>query len=257
MNNIFNHQRFMMLFKKHTIEHAKTYLLSVAVLIGLLFLVLGFYSYTSNRQLGGTAQMVTFIFFILIGGSIFTSLTFIELGDKRKSIPFLTLPASHFEKFLVSWIYSFVLFQVVLIGAFYLTASIIISMGAAPDEGSRLINVFAMGQKPYGAFIIYAVFHGLTIWGAIFFEKMHFIKTAFVFFICLIVLLVINSQTLNLLISKDTEGVPFIQTSITTNHHYWQINPGKGVTHYGRFILYLTVVLLWTSAFFRLKEKEV
>src|ERR1700743_2754531 len=100
MNNTFDLNRFLLLFKKHTLEHAKIYLLSFIVLMGLVFLVLGFDSYTNGGLLDKKAQQISFIFIMLIGGSIFTSMSFIELGDKKKAIPFLTLPASHFEKYL-------------------------------------------------------------------------------------------------------------------------------------------------------------
>ncbi len=258
MNNVFNVRRFSMLFKKHSIEHGNTYLLSTAVLIGLLFLSLGFFSYTSRGHLDSNAQTSTFIFFMLIGGSIFTSLTFLDLGDKKKSIPFLTLPASHTEKYLVAWIYSFVIFQLVFLGAFYLVANVIVAIGVTPaNDRERVINVFDPQQKTVMTFTIYALFHGLTIWGAIFFEKLHFIKTSFVFFIGLAIILLINSQLLNLLIGKEAQGVPFQGMGINNNNHFWQISPDKDVTWYGWYIFKITVLLLWTSAFFRLKEKEV
>lgn len=132
MNNIFSFNRFTLLFKKHSIEHAKTYLLSIAVLAGLMSLVLGFTVYSSHGLLPIEIQNISFYYFILGAGSIFTSLTFTDLGDKKRAPSALTLPASHFEKYLVSWLYSFVIFQLVLIGLFYLINSIIISISIPP-----------------------------------------------------------------------------------------------------------------------------
>jgi hypothetical protein len=259
MNNTFNIERFSMLFKKHTIEHAKTYLLSVIVLLGLVFLVLGFDSYTNRGLLDKNAQQVTFMFIILLGGSIFTSMAFIELGDKKKSIPFLTLPASHFEKYLVAWLFSYVVFQVIFIAGFYLIDVIVIYLGSTPvEEKDKLLNVFAMDEKFSLIYLFYALFNGLTLWGAVFFEKMHFIKTAVLFFICLIILVLLNNQILNLFIGKDLQGnVPFGGAGIDDHIHFWRIYPDKSITQYSNYIIAFTALLLWVSAFFRLKEKEV
>jgi len=259
MNNTFNLKRFMLLFKKHSIEHFKTYLLSIAVLLGLLFICLGFGSYTSHGHLNMNNQSTVFAGFMLIGGSIFTSLAFLEMGDKKKAIPALTLPASHFEKYLVSWLYTFVLFQAIFLGAFYLVDAIIIYLGAPPvEERDKIINVFTDRTKVDTVFYVFALLHGFSLWGAIFFEKLHFIKTSVVFFACLLLLVLFNSQLLKLLVGKDSQGsVPFQGVSLVSNNHFWMIQPHPGLTQYGWSVLYIVVLLLWTSAYFRLKEKEV
>jgi hypothetical protein len=260
MNNTFNLNRFLLLFKKHSLEHAKIYLLSFIVLMGLVFLVLGFNSYTSRGQLDRIAQQLTFIFIMLGGGSIFTSMSFIELGDKKKAIPFLTLPASHFEKYLVAWLYSYVIFQLVFIGGFYLVDYTVIHLGVTPVEDRyKQANIFSMDRGFSIAFVYYALFNGLTLWGAVFFEKMHFIKTAVIFFICLIILVVLNNQLLKLFIGdKDLqEGMPFQGVRFNDETHYWRIYPDQSISDYGKYIIELIALFLWTSAFFRLKEKEV
>src|SRR4051794_28226809 len=104
MSNTFDIKRFGMLFKKHTLEHGKTYLLSAGVLTGIMFLTLGFMSYSSNGHLRINEQIPVFVFLSIIAGGIFTSIVFTELGDKSKAIPTLMLPASHFEKYLVAWL---------------------------------------------------------------------------------------------------------------------------------------------------------
>src|ERR1700712_4678815 len=123
MNNTFNIDRFMLLFKKRSVEQAKTYLLSIAVLTGMLFIILGFNSFTNRGHLDRNPQGIIFMFFLLLGGSIYTSLSFTDMGDKKMAIPALALPASHFEKYLVSWLYSYVIFQLVCVGVFYFADS--------------------------------------------------------------------------------------------------------------------------------------
>ncbi|MGY0041531.1 ABC transporter ATP-binding protein [Pedobacter sp. NJ-S-72] len=99
MNNIFSFQRFFKLLSKHTREQYKTYLISTAVLIGILSLMLGFTAYLSGGELGVRAQIAYFYIFLFLSGTIFTSMVFTDLSDKKKSIPALTLPVSNFERF--------------------------------------------------------------------------------------------------------------------------------------------------------------
>lgn len=261
MNNTFNVKRFILLFKKYSIEHAKANLLSLLVLMGLLFLLLGYYSYSSHGHLDKNAQGVSFIFFMLVGGSIYTSISFSALGDKKKAIPFLILPASHFEKYLVSWLYTYIIFQVVFLGAFYLVDIIVIHLGVKPvAEWEGAINIFVPQEKGSMVFLVYTVFNGLTLWGAVFFEKLHFIKTSIIFFVCLAVLILFNNQLLNMLIvTKATliSGIPFQELDLNDNINFWRITPDQSWILCGKDIILFTAILLWTSAFYRLKEKEV
>ena len=261
MNSTFNLKRFLLLFKKHSVEHAKANLLSLLVLMGLLFLLLGYYSYSSHGHLDKNAQGITFIFFMLVGGSIYTSISFNALGDKKKAIPFLILPASHFEKYLVSWLYTYMIFQLVFLGAFYLVDITVIHLGVKPVANwEGLINIFSSREKGSMAFLAYTIFNGLALWGAVFFGKLHFIKTSIIFFVCLAVLILFNNQLLNILIvakANTISGAPFQGLDINDDINFWRITPDQSWVLYGKCIVLFTALLLWTGAFFRLKEKEV
>jgi hypothetical protein len=258
MNNTFSFKRFAMLFKKHTLEHAKMYLMSAGVLAGVLFLILGFVAYTTGGQLPPGAQTVIFILFLLFAGSIFTSLSFAALGDKRKAIPVLTLPASHFEKYLVVWIYSFIIFQLIFVGVFYLADGIVLSLCSSATNHVQVLNLFDDRYDSYMAFIIYMVLHAFAFLGAVYFEKQHFIKTSFVFFAMIIAFVFVNyailSSMLNIEVLKNTpfSGLRFIENGRNLNIRA-QIN----FNYYHVAAVCITALLLWSSAFFRLKEKEV
>ncbi|MGZ3778849.1 MAG: hypothetical protein ACXVAZ_14400, partial [Mucilaginibacter sp.] len=119
MNDIFDPTRFSRLFIKHTVEHYKNYLMSLGVLIGVLSLGIGFFTYINNDEpMSMPIQTGAFAIVLLLAGTMFTSTIFADMGDKKKSISALSLPASHFEKYLVAWIYSFVLFQVVFLAVY-------------------------------------------------------------------------------------------------------------------------------------------
>jgi hypothetical protein len=54
MSNTFNLTRFIRLFKKHTLEHAKTYLLSTGVLAGVTAIGLGLFVVTNGGAISYT-----------------------------------------------------------------------------------------------------------------------------------------------------------------------------------------------------------
>ena len=259
MNNTFSLTRFIMLFKKHTLEHAKTYLLSTGVLAGVTAIGLGFFAFTNEGRLAIGVQAIIFIYVLTLAGSIFTSLVFADLDDKRKANQVLTLPASHLEKFLVTWIYSFVIYQLLFIGVFYLVDWIIIGISHPPaNDPNIMINVFDIEQRASAGFIIYAIFNGFTLWGAIFFEKLHFIKTAFIFFLYVLVFTVINTPMLQFIIGKnDLRSFVFQQFSFTDNKRGWDIWATDSMNHTTLIVFAIAVIILWLSAFFRLKEKEI
>ncbi len=262
MNNIFNLKRFLLLFKKHTIEHGKTYLLSIAVLTGMILLLLGFMSFTGQRHLPARTQNVFFAFGMWIIGSIFTSVSFIDLADKKKAVSMLTLPASHLEKFLVQWVYSFLIFQVLFTGTYYLADWIIIQISNQGKEiQNELFDIRDPNELAYYSFMAYAVFNAFALWGAIFFQKLHFIKTTFVFFVLFIVFVAISDPLLHLIVGlSNSTAVPFgamHPKTITNGNQWWSVAPTGSMKNTNIVMLIITVIILWMSAFYRLKEKEV
>jgi hypothetical protein len=267
MNNTFNLQRFALLFKKHTIEHSRSYLLSIAVMFGASVLLLEFNAFINHSVLKHTTQSAIFSAVLLLVGSIFASLSFTTLGNRQQAISTLTLPASHFEKYLLQWIYTFVIFQLVCLGIFYVADIIVVGLNPTGNEGfnarfivqNSVFSIFDTTNDAYAAFITYFLFHSLTFWGAIFFNKLHFVKTAFAFFIAAMVI-IIASQTLQtfLIGSHVVRGImPFGGISLNTAEHGTKnIDAPAGVMLVGMGVLCTVVVLFWVSAYYRLKEKQ-
>jgi hypothetical protein len=260
MNNTFEFGRFARLYQKHTVEHLKSYLLSAAVLAGLLFVWLGFMSYTHSGKLSIRDQSVTFVFFFLLCGTIFTSLTFNYLGDKKKAIPILTLPVSNFEKYLVSWIYTFVVYQLVFVGVFFLIDGTLFGLGAAFEKDeNEIINIFSIDQRIYVSFIAYVILHAFAFLGAIYFRKLHFIKTSFAVFAAAFSLTVIDCVLIRAFIVPNARRtMPFMGISVIDHDMFYNVNVGgQGFALYVAGALAVIAILLWTAAYYKLKEKEV
>ena len=259
MNETFNLTRFLNLFKKHTAEQYKTYLMSAGVLIGVLILILGFISYSTRGHMGPTIQAAMFINFLFFSGTIFTSLIFTDLGDRKKSIPALSLPASHFEKYLVAWVYSYVIFQLVFLLCFYAIDYLVITAwNAGAEEKMELINVFSPDRKVWASFLIFAVLHSICFLGAVFFEKLHFIKTVFSFFILIAVLCLFNPVLLHIIFQEEIDGgIPFTLVGLIIDKQNIYIEPTTTSRIIAATVAILISVILWISTYFRLKEKQV
>ncbi|MXV51486.1 hypothetical protein GS399_10940 [Pedobacter sp. HMF7647] len=255
-NNFFSFNRFTMLFAKHTQEHYKAYLMSLGVISGILTLLFAFIAYNNNGVIGQVSQLILFSTFLLIAGAIFTSMIFADLGDKKKAIQTLMLPASYVEKFLVSWIYSLIIFLICFIGAFYLVVFIVSSIWGNPE--SKLMDLFSEDLKPYRIIGFYIILHSITLIGAIYFERLHFVKTGFVFFVFLVLLSILNQFiTYFLFDGKFSKAVPFIGLQVIEGENSWPIRLNENADMLTSLMFFTVAIVFWICALFKLKEKEI
>lgn len=258
MNNIFDFRRFGMLFRKHTVDNFRYYLMSLVVLSGILVLVFSFVFFTGGghqRIIPESIQFGIFSTFLLLGGTIYTSTIFAELAEKRRAIASLTLPASYNEKFLTAWIYTVLIFPLLYTICFYCIDWVFLS-GISRNSSQELFNVFS---KPFFMiFFFYILLNSIALWGAVFFEKLHFIKTAFILFIVVLVLTAFNSVFIKAIMPVDVySSLPFTGFSILKDRYlYIQLQEEQQQLFFGLAISAMTM-LFWLAAWFRVKEKEV
>jgi len=256
MNNIFNSKRFGRLFIKQLAEHYKTYLMGMAVLTGVMLVGGSFFIYLTPVVLDLGSQVVLFVTIYFLAGTIFTSTIFADVSDKKKAIGYLTLPASHFEKFFVGWLVSFLLFSLVYIACFYGILMILLHLKHWPGQRIEVLNVFT--EPVPIMFIAYAMLHGLSIWGAVFFEKLHFIKTAFCFFIAIVALSLVNTSFIEALIGREIRTAsPFSSISFYENNRYIGVASVRQTDPLLGYVLIGVAIIFWAAAYYRLKEKQV
>lgn len=260
MNNTFNYSRFGMLFRKHTVENYKSYLMSAVVLCGATTLLYAFIFLMDGYRIRYDQRGVFFVFLYLSAGVIFTSTVFAKYGKRGSDISSLILPASHFEKFLVGWIYSLLIFTAVFLICFYAIDSAFMTASRFPDE-QRIFNIFSPEHKFYVVFFIFAFLHAVVLYGAVFFRSMHFIKTACIFFAVVLILSIVNTQLLKILIPENIFFNPPLITGarfMLSPADYVNIALPESVQkHFIQFLSYAMTLILWTAAFFRLKETQV
>jgi lysylphosphatidylglycerol synthetase-like protein (DUF2156 family) len=258
MNNTFNLKRFGWYFKKHTIEHGKTYLLTLLVTAGIVFLVLAIPVFIAHGPVTIDWQFRILLTVLWLGGSIFTSTVFADLGDSKKAILPLMLPVSHLEKFLVAWLYTFPIFLLVSTGTFYFVDAIILSMSHPTDGPDKMLNLLNDGTPASLAIILFTLLHMLTFWGAIYFNKLHFIKTGCAFFIVAFAVCVFNYGFLSLISGGQLiTRAPIFQTSVIIKNISYTLHISPNILVECWIIFALAVILLWLSAFYKLKEKQV
>lgn len=258
MNNTFNLKRFGWYFKKHTMEHGKTYLQSLLVAIGVIFLALAIPAFTNQDGVSENAQFAIYLFVIWLGGSIFTSTIFTELGDRKKAILPLTLPVSHLEKFLVGWLFTFPIFLIIATGAFYAVDGLVLSLSHPIYAPNKMLNLLDKETRGNTAIIVFLVLHIFSFWGAIYFNKLHFIKTGFTFFLTALTVSLVNYLFLLLISNGELSSrAIFFNPVVWVGTKSFTLNLSDNIYRLNWIVLALSIILLWFSAFYKLKEKQV
>ena len=256
MNKLFSLNRFWRLFSKHTAENYSTYLMSISVLTGVMLLGGGFIIFLIPGPMDAGFQSVVFIMLMLISGTIFSSTVFSDLGNKRKAIPALTLPATHLEKFLIGWVYAYPIFVIVYTGIFYIVLLGLTSLKRWPGHHTEVLTIFQ--GRIYIMFILFSFLQSITLFGAVFFEKLHFIKTAFCFFIGYAVIILFNTLYLKLYVSQIIKpAIPFGTLNFFENSMDYAVGTSDLETIWVFALLMIITALLWIATYFRIKEKQI
>ncbi len=100
MNKTFSINRFARLFKKHTKEHYRNYMMSIAVLVGVMILGGSFLVYMADVAAGQKYSDIFLLYYHAAGRNNFYQLCLCRFRGKKKSycmagftcIPFRKIP---------------------------------------------------------------------------------------------------------------------------------------------------------------------
>lgn len=257
MSQQFNLARFGHLLRKYTAEHWKTYLMSAAVLLGGLIVVLGGLTYLTRRPLEREPQIVLFVFVLVVAGIAFTASVFADLGNARGAAPALMLPASHLEKYLVAWLYTMPVFLLVYTVAFLGVDAVTLQLGSNGKPYEMLD--FSRGTREWvSPLVTYALPHGIALYCAMYYQRLHIIKTSFLILGLAAVVIVANGQLMKILIPGSHPTAPFGDVWVGTVAQRLVVS-----LPYASWQLTMTLVslvlaaLLWAAAYARLTEKQL
>ena len=257
MNQQFNLTRFGRLLRKHTTEHLPSYAMGTAVLAGGVLVVLGSLTYITRRPLEHEMQVILFLFGILAAGAMFTSSVFAAVGTPRSAASALLLPASHLEKYLIAWLWSLPIFVVVYTVVFMLINLLVLQIGSQghPYE----VYDFSRGAREWlTPLLSYVLLHSVAMWGAIYFQRLHVIKTAFLLFGLSAVLIIANLRMVKALMPTTGINMPFGALWVGQGELHVMITLPENQQQLVMLMLPLVLAtLLWLAAYARLTEKQI
>jgi hypothetical protein len=200
--------------------------------------------------------------FIFCGASAwFASESFRVVNTPMRGIPFLTLPASQLEKYLVACL-MIVLFVLVFLAVFYTVEGVCFSIINArlPQIEPRyqlldLRGPFTPIELRYCALVGVPLF----FLGSIYFPKVAFVKTGIVAFLLLFTTMFLNEFIVNQVFpSRESYGsTVFTEVHFEQNRTWYEVE----LTGTPKLIvvcsLLLITLMLWFTAYARFKEKEL
>ena len=268
MNNTFNIQRFGLLMKRQWLEFGKIYLITLVVALGV---IVAFYGITlwpyltevstfAPRELNFREPL--FLIFGTLFISVIASNYFAHLGQKPKAIIDLMIPASTFEKFLGSLLFTGILATASFTLLFYLTdlafmvkvramyfhtatASLTESAAAYDDNVDYFFSKHEIFKPLYVApLFITSIF----LLGSIYFEKFHYIKTTIAVMIFAGIWTAVIAKAGKMLFEGK---VPIGENS------FRQMNERSTAEIWITVLLLLLTFVFWSITYVRLKEKQV
>ncbi len=254
MNTSFSLARVEQLFKKQFIENYKIYLMSLSIIVGSELFIF-FIHIMEHSPISLTEQISEFIFFLFAGGAIFTSTIFSEYAKPRTCSYAISLPATQFEKYFVKWMYSFVIFLVVMVAEFYLTYGVFVKSYHPKSYSGQYEGVLNLLDLPTYVYMLFLLIHSVFFYGAIYFSnKVHFIKTAFAVLGFMIIIEKITEVAEHIMVPEIRDGLQLFNTRSDGNFFY-KMDPFY--FHQMLFAGVIVTILLWVAAYFRLQEKQV
>ena len=263
MNQTFNFQRFTLLLRLHLSEYIRTYLMGVCILFSIWIIMLA----PSTAKITHFSESLyrthgVLFGFIFCGASAwFASESFRVVNTPMRGIPFLTLPASQLEKYLVAFL-MILLFVLVFVAVFYTVEGVCFSIINArlPQIEPRYHLLDLSG--PFAPIELrYCALFGAPLFflGSIYFPKVAFIKTSIVAFLLLFATMFLDEFVVN----QVFPGRDFYASTAFTEVHFKQNNIWYEIELMGvpkliiRGSLLLMTLALWVTAYVRFKEKEL
>ena len=278
MNNTFDIRRFGLVFRKDIIENGKRYLLLVLTMLGLMTLVLTFYSWR-NYQVNDPGsylflnkvllEILSCMFFA--SGIWFASTFSTPMNHKLKRLSYLISPSSHLEKFLVRWILTTIGFILAFFATMWVAdflrvgiCSVIypeidihfldISKLVSPKGSISLYNrEYVVPQEVFTILLsIYFLLQSVFLLGSTFWEKASFIKT-FTAGAAIVAAFILICRWMILLFYGGLDGYSNVLSSFELDRSF----STEQAIIFAAIVMYAFALTCWILAFFRLKESEI
>ncbi|MEP6926785.1 MAG: hypothetical protein ABI834_04070 [Ginsengibacter sp.] len=263
MNNTFNPRRFGLLLKKTLLERPVQMFGFTGMLLALVLIL-----YVVAKSIMGFngAQNLTFIWGLAGGSCFLASFVFNYFSSNAIGSSYLTLPASHFEKWLCGIIVVGVFYPVIFMIFYRVIDASFVSIfhksldPAAPFYKQQYESVYLFPFNGIIAWKVYPLFLLLTgamLIGSLYFNKVGFIKTAIVICVLCLACYGLNWLSAKLLFGNISDAGPFSHVSIPVGKEEGSIDlPETAARFFDANLQFIFPGMLWILAFIRLREKE-
>jgi hypothetical protein len=292
MNNTLNVKRLGLALGKDFLENGKRYLLLFLTMTGIMAIFLIWISLEAydrlehgygnidyfNRNLLTAASL---IFAAL--GLLFASTFMTPMNSKTKRISYLTLPASHSEKYLSRWLITTVGYSALFFVALYIVDSLRVGICAVyypqfdikfldfselfrtghaiPENGVIKPGICVFDSEVIFAFAlcIYLFLQSLFILGSTFWEKTTFVKTFTAISVIVFLYIMLCRWTILLSYEGDFRGFTNVLDSfepVIRSENSFLTNRDDGLMLLSSVLSVFTLAN-WVLAFFRFRESEI
>ncbi len=255
--------------QKHFTDHYRFYGMGMLAIFGLMTGMALLMVLVARQPFHRINEMVPFYYIgLFFGGLLFTSRAFNELGSKEKGVDFLMLPASQFEKFITLFLISSIGYFLFYHISSYLSFKIIEStqLAALNQKIERNYDFLDNPKEKVYIYYSYIVLQAAFLLGATYFHKYSFIKTVLSIFAAGFGLWLVNCIIVTLIFGFGHDfwkrSVPFLLVSSleggpTSWHTTQYLIPEWLQNTYLFMIKFVIAPVLWTIAYFRLKDQEI
>jgi hypothetical protein len=179
LKNYFDLSRFWLLLKMELFRSRKGFLLIFVIIFGLLFFGGLLLECAIERKEIFDGHSSNYVFHLMIGGFILSSLAFNDLSDTLKRYRYLTLPASTFEKFFCMWLLTSVGWITVFTITYTIYTVIANAIGGVLYSHMTFLPFDPLAISSLTTMKSYFVLHGIFLVGAAYFKGYVFPKTVF------------------------------------------------------------------------------
>ena len=179
LKNYFDGSRFWLLLKMELFRSRKGLLMLFVISFGLLFFGGLLLDCAMEKKKVFDGHPSNFVFHLMIGGFILSSLAFNDLNDTLKRYYYLTLPASTFEKFICMWLLTSVGWIAVFTITYTIYTLIANAIGSILFNDMTFLAFDPLGNSSLTTMKSYFVLQGIFLVGAAYFKGYVFPKTLF------------------------------------------------------------------------------
>jgi hypothetical protein len=263
MNNTFNANRFGLLFKKTLLERPTQMFGFIGLILAIILII---YFICKSEMSFAAAQNIAFIWGLAGGGCFLASFVFGYFSSNSSGSSYLTLPASHFEKWLCGILIAGVLYPLIFLLFYRMMDTGFVAIyhhSLDPDNPLYRIQYDSVylfsfaGRVATKVYPIYLLLTGVALTGSLYFNKAGFIKTAISFCVVCFGLFALNWLFAKIVFGNIDNTFPFHAVNILVGKEVGSVElPKRMFQAYSYAADFIVPIIFWILAYIRLREKE-